>query len=211
MARELKNHPGMFLNDAAAADFDKIEDMHGIFTVNSARREEAEQQELIDRWDEGGPANRPPWLYNPYRPARLAPHVKNGGIAVDIAQWARFQRVMADGHFTKPYDWDVVHFEHDGNTDTLNNERKDIFMALSDEEQAELLAGVREVRIRVRGDNPDADILQEIRERVTSIRDRVRGDDKNVDMLQNTFGQVQALRKELDEFSKLLNKVISEK
>ena len=69
-------------------------------------------------------------------------------------------------------------------------EEDDMF---TDEDRALL----QDVQKRVRGDNPDADMLQEIKERVTSIRDRVRGDDQNVDMLQDTLGQVEALRTEL--------------
>ncbi|QOC24403.1 M23 family metallopeptidase [Microbacterium hominis] len=56
---------------------------------------------------------------------------------------------------------------------------------------------LEDVQRRIRGDNPDADMLQEIRERVTAVRDRVRGDAPNVDMLQDTLGQVEALRTEL--------------
>lgn len=121
-SRELKNHPGFFLEEAAAADFDMLEDRHGVFNVTSARRSVESQQQLIDRWNAGGKFNRPPYLYEPFRPASKGPHVKNGGIAVDISDWQRFMRVMGEGNFTHPYDWDVVHFEHNGNRETLAKE-----------------------------------------------------------------------------------------
>lgn len=122
MARELKNHPGMFINEAAAADFDRAENEHGIFTVNSAKRSEADQQSLINRWDVGGKYNRPPYLYEPFRPAKDGPHVRNDGIALDIAEWEKFEKIAAQYNFDKPHKWDVVHFEHNGNRSTLISE-----------------------------------------------------------------------------------------
>ncbi len=111
---QLANHPGFYLNDAAAADFDRYERDHGVFQLNDAKREVWEQQDLINRWYAGGWQNRPPYLYQPFEPAELGPHVKDGGKAVDIGDWGRFQQHMGDYNFSKPYDWDVVHFEHTG-------------------------------------------------------------------------------------------------
>lgn len=112
MAR-LKNHPEHWLRDDAAAQFDLLEDHHGIFTVNSAGRTEAEQQALIDRWDRGGTANRPPYLYEPARPASSSNHVANGGIAVDTPDISRMLNAGQPYGFYRPYTWDEVHFEFD--------------------------------------------------------------------------------------------------
>lgn len=80
----LKNHPGMWLNDAAASAINSLEDKYGVIRINDAGRYEWEQQELINRWDRGGPGNRPPYLYNPARPANTSNHVRNGGESVDV-------------------------------------------------------------------------------------------------------------------------------
>jgi hypothetical protein len=82
---DLKNHPGKWLNAAAAASFDRMEDAHGgAFNIGDAGRTEATQQSYIDRWNKGGAANRPPYLYEPASPASSSPHVRNGGEAVDV-------------------------------------------------------------------------------------------------------------------------------
>lgn len=110
---KLKNHPEHWLRDDAAADFDRLEADHGVFTVNSAGRTVAEQDGLIDRWDAGGPANRPPYLFEPARPAEASTHVKNGGEAVDIREYSRFAAVCGGYGFVQPYPQsDPVHFEH---------------------------------------------------------------------------------------------------
>ena len=80
----LKNHPGLWLRDDAAAAINALEDKYGVIVINSAGRTVAEQQNLIKRWDRGGAANRPPYLYNPARPASSSNHVADGGIAVDV-------------------------------------------------------------------------------------------------------------------------------
>lgn len=113
MAR-LKNHPNFWLRDDAAAAFDAYEDKYGVRTVNSAGRTEAEQQGLINRWDKGGAANRPPYLYAPARPARASNHVKDGGIALDIADWRTFKEHSAEFGFHWFGNSDVVHFDFRG-------------------------------------------------------------------------------------------------
>lgn len=112
---KLKNHQNFWLRDDAAAAFDDAERDHGLFQVNSAGRYEWEQQQLIDRWNKGGAANRPPYLYEPARPAKSSYHVKDGGIAVDLADWRRFATICANYGFVHRYpSSDPVHFEFVG-------------------------------------------------------------------------------------------------
>ena len=89
----LRNHPGFWLRDDAAAAFDRAEAENGVFIVNSAGRTVAEQQDLINKWNRGGTYNRPPYLYRPASPANTSYHVKDGGIAVDIGDWRRFAQI----------------------------------------------------------------------------------------------------------------------
>jgi len=106
----LKNHPGFWLRDDAAAAFDAAEAKYGIFNVNSAGRTQQEQQNLINRWNAGGKYNRPPYLYSPAQPASSSNHVKDGGIAVDIANWDRFNDICGEFGFKWWGASDVVHF-----------------------------------------------------------------------------------------------------
>lgn len=113
----LVNHPGMWLADDAAASLARLEAAHGVLPLNSAGRHEWEQQQLIDRWDRGGAANRPPYLYAPARPAASSNHVKRGGIAIDTPQITRMlQQGPAFGWFQN-YPNDPVHFEYDASRD----------------------------------------------------------------------------------------------
>lgn len=111
----LRNHAGLWLRDDAAAAFDKAEADHGVFIVNSAGRTEAQQQQLIDRWNQGGWQNRPPYLYQPASPAKTSNHVINGGIAVDIGDWRRFATICERYGFRHTYPvGDPVHFDFVG-------------------------------------------------------------------------------------------------
>lgn len=112
---KLKNHPGFWLRDDAAAAFDKAEANHGVFIVNSAGRTVAEQQNLINKWNQGGAANRPPYLYKPAMPATASNHVAGGGKAVDIGDWRRFAQVCERYGFKHSFpDSDPVHFDFVG-------------------------------------------------------------------------------------------------
>lgn len=111
----LKNHPGKWLRDDAAAAFNAAEDKHGVFVVNSAGRTLAEQQALIDRWNRGGKYNRPPFLFQPAMPARTSNHVQGGGVAVDLDNWRDFKFVCAEFGFRHTYpSGDPVHFDFVG-------------------------------------------------------------------------------------------------
>lgn len=111
----LRNHPGYWLRDDAAAAFNRAEADHGVFIVNSAGRTVAEQQGLIDRWNQGGASNRPPYLYKPAMPATASNHVANGGVAVDIADWRRFAQICGNYGFRHSFpDSDPVHFDFVG-------------------------------------------------------------------------------------------------
>ena len=109
----LKNHPGKWLRDDAAAAFNEAEDKHGIFTVNSAGRTVAEQNELIRRWKVGGKYNRPPYLYQPAS-VEGSNHVRNGGVAVDIQDYNRFKAIAANYGFKWLGSSDPVHFDFVG-------------------------------------------------------------------------------------------------
>lgn len=106
----LQNHPQFTLNDDAAHAFDQIENRYGLFIVNSATRTLQQQQNLIDRWNRGGPANRPPNLYQPATPANTSAHVH--GNAIDIANWQDFAPIAEPYGFAHPYAYDPVHFEY---------------------------------------------------------------------------------------------------
>lgn len=111
----LKHHPGFWLQDEAAAAFDRAEDERGVLTVNSAGRTEAEQQALINRWDQGGAANRPPYLYAPARPAATSNHVAGGGKAVDVANYKTFAAYAPAYGFIQSFPGsDPVHFDFVG-------------------------------------------------------------------------------------------------
>lgn len=111
---QLKNHPGFWLRDDAAAAFDAYEAKYGRIGVNSAGRTKAEQQKLIDRWNKGGAANRPPYLYRPGMPASTSPHVIDGGIAVDVSDYRRFEEHSEEFGFHWFGSGDPVHFNFRG-------------------------------------------------------------------------------------------------
>jgi peptidoglycan hydrolase-like protein with peptidoglycan-binding domain len=111
----LKNHSGMWLRDDAAAAINAMEDKYGIAPINSAGRTEGQQQVLINRWNQGGPANRPPYLYKPAMPAKTSPHVRDGGIAVDVRDYAKWRPRLAEFGYTWYGPGDVVHFNWTGN------------------------------------------------------------------------------------------------
>lgn len=110
----LKNHAGMWLNDSAGPDFDAYEDKYGILPLSDAGRLESTQQHLIDLWHIGGPANRPPYLFQPFEPASGSNHVKNGGQAVDTPQYERFKQHCQEFGFVWLGAGDPVHFDHKG-------------------------------------------------------------------------------------------------
>ena len=110
----LRNHPGHWLRDDAAAQFDLLEADHGVISVNSAGRTVEEQNELIHRYYViGGRWNRPPYLYAPARPALASNHVANGGIAVDTSHISHMLKYGEAYGFYQPHDWDKPHFEFD--------------------------------------------------------------------------------------------------
>lgn len=111
----LKNHPTQWLRDDAAAAFDRAEDEHGVLSVTSAGRTEAEQQALIKRWDQGGASNRPPYLYPPARPAASSNHVRDGGIAIDTSDFRQFSTYSPLYGFIQSFPGsDPVHFDYVG-------------------------------------------------------------------------------------------------
>ena len=111
----LKHHPEFWLRDDAAAAFDRAEDERGVLTVNSAGRTVAQQETLIARWDQGGSANRPPYLYAPARPAPTSNHVADGGKAVDVSNYKVFAEYAASYGFIQSFPGsDPVHFDFVG-------------------------------------------------------------------------------------------------
>lgn len=121
---DLVNHPGMFLNDQAAASLKRLEDDHGVQPVTSAGRTPETQQGFIDRWDKGGVYNRPPYLYEPARPKETSSHVKNGGEAVDVTNWRWWRDNAAPYGWVVDFEWDVVHFRYDPSKDIFANRTK---------------------------------------------------------------------------------------
>lgn len=111
---QLKNHPAMWLRDDAAAAINALEDKYGVIRINSAGRTEAEQQKLIDRWNRGGAANRPPHLYQPASPARTSNHVVDGGIAVDVYNYTSDRAKLQEFGFEWYGPKDVVHYTFRG-------------------------------------------------------------------------------------------------
>lgn len=114
MTKKLANHPGMWLRDDAAAAFDAFEAKYGRQTVNRAGATVAEQQHAINRWDQGGTYNRPPYLYPPARPASASLHVKDGGTAVDLARAGDLKEEMAEFGFSWYGKSDPVHYWYTG-------------------------------------------------------------------------------------------------
>lgn len=114
----LKNHPGKWLSPAAAASLERLEAAHGVIGVNSAGRTVAEQQDLINRYYViGGPANRPPNLFAPYRPAAGGNHVKNGGQAIDTNNISHMLKYGPEFGWFQNFAYDPVHFEYDASRD----------------------------------------------------------------------------------------------
>ena len=114
MAR-LDNHGSAFwLRDDAAAAFNRMERERGFIDLNSAGRYEWEQQQLIDRWNRGGAANRPPYLYQPAMPASSSNHVRGGGIAFDTSDWRRVKEFAHLYGFKWYGNSDPVHFDYVG-------------------------------------------------------------------------------------------------
>jgi len=104
----------MWLNDEAATALAAYEEKYGVLTITSAGRTEAEQQRAIDRWDQGGVYNRPPYLYPPARPAATSPHVVNGGQAVDTPDFVKFRQHSEEFGFHWYGSGDPVHFNFRG-------------------------------------------------------------------------------------------------
>lgn len=109
---DLVNHPGFWLREDAAASLARLEAAHGKISINSAGRTESAQQGLINRWNKGGAANRPPNLYKPQTPANASNHVKNGGQAIDTNHQSHMLKYGPEFGWTRPYAGDPPHFEY---------------------------------------------------------------------------------------------------
>ena len=107
----LKNHPGFWLRDDAAAAFDRMEDNRGVIGINDAGRTVAEQNGLIARWNRGGSSNRPPYLYQPATPAEASNHVRNQGAAFDTSDWRQVKEYAHLYGFKWLGPGDPVHFD----------------------------------------------------------------------------------------------------
>lgn len=106
--KALTNHPGMYLRDDAADAFNAMEDKYGPIRVNRAGVSKAVQQELINRWDRGGPGNRPPALFEPKRPAEASEHVQY--IAVDVYNYMDDRAKLTEFGFRWYGETDPVHY-----------------------------------------------------------------------------------------------------
>lgn len=117
--KDLINHPGYWLEAGAADSLARLERDHGVININSAGRTEGSQQGLINRWDAGGWQNRPPYLYEPARPARTSPHVIDGGTAIDTSEISRMLRISPDYGWYRSHAYDIVHFKYDPSRDKM--------------------------------------------------------------------------------------------
>lgn len=117
--KNLVNHPSYWLEAEAADSLARLERDHGVISINSAGRSEAEQQSLINRWDRGGWQNRPPYLYEPARPARTSPHVIDGGTAIDTSEISRMLRISGKYGWYRSHSYDLVHFKYDPARDQM--------------------------------------------------------------------------------------------
>ncbi|QWY81842.1 endolysin [Microbacterium phage Honk] len=106
----LKNHPGMWLRDDAAAAINALEDKYGVIRINSAGRTVAEQQELINRWHRGDRAG----LFRPAEPAETSNHVAHGGIAVDVYNYNDDRAKLQEFGFVWYGPSDPVHYTFKG-------------------------------------------------------------------------------------------------
>jgi hypothetical protein len=95
--------------------------------LTDAGRTVQTQRNLISRWFEGGPANRPPNLFEPKRPPEESDHVKNGGEAVDVINWPYWRVHAREFGWVVDYDWDKVHFRYDPDHDQYKDD--DMFSA----------------------------------------------------------------------------------
>lgn len=109
--RELKHHKGVYMRSDAAIQLDKFEDDHGVISINRALVSLEDQKAVIRRWDKGGPANRPPNLYEPKRPPEDSEHVQ--GIAYDTSHVTHCLKHAGPYGFYQRYAWDKPHFEFD--------------------------------------------------------------------------------------------------
>lgn len=120
----LSNHPGMWLDAPAAASLERLERSHGAVPISSAGRTVAYQQSLINRYDHPTSAlDRPPYLYNPRRPANSGLHVV--GLAIDTpwATNAAQRALLAEYGFMFNYAYDKVHVEYEANHDQHINDK----------------------------------------------------------------------------------------
>lgn len=110
--RPLKHHPSILMRNDAADALDALEDKYGPIIINRGSVSEAVQQGLIDRWNKGGPANRPPFLYQPKSPARSSDHVQ--GIGLDVYNYTDDRAKLKEFG----YEWygksDPVHYTFRG-------------------------------------------------------------------------------------------------
>ena len=105
----LKNHPGMWLRDDAAAAINALEDKYGVIRINSAGRTVAEQNKLIRDYDRGVPN-----IFNPARPAETSNHVRNGGTAVDVYNYTSDRAKLNEFGFQWYGPSDPVHYTFTG-------------------------------------------------------------------------------------------------
>ena len=135
-------------------------------------------------------------------PSRLAPHVR--GVAADLGTPYNNRNTAAHKRLQQlapglGLDWAGRHFAEDWHWETTRGpgpagiiEEKGFLMALNDKQQDELYAWVKDIQMRVRGGNPDADMLQIIEAATTDTAKRVRGEHPAVDMLQDILGHLKA-------------------
>lgn len=105
--KKLVNHPAFQLQDDAADSLARYERDHGVIPITSAYRSQAEQDVLKKRWAQGGPANRPPYLYEP---ANVSTHTS--GLAIDTPSVPTIRNTISGYGWLFLFDYDKVHLEY---------------------------------------------------------------------------------------------------
>lgn len=130
--RLLKHHPGILMRNDAADALDALEDKYGPIIINRGSVSESVQQGLIDRWNKGGPANRPPFLFQPKSPARASDHVQ--GIGLDVYNYTDDRAKLKEFGFEWYGKSDPVHY-------TFRGWNKPVPSAVPKEEEIEMPTG----------------------------------------------------------------------
>jgi hypothetical protein len=112
--KNLVNHKGFQLRDDAADSLARYEHDHGVITIDSAYRSQAEQDKLIYKYAHPqSKYDKPPYLY---QPARISKHT--AGTAIDTPNAKARAVSMAAYGWRFLFEYDKVHLEYNPALDT---------------------------------------------------------------------------------------------